>query len=100
MNLTRQLVATLAAVTVAVGGLAVPADAAVTRAATPTCVEADTWTSGAWHWARATNYCGVSKRFYFVWDRAVDGSCTTLHNNYYRDEGRLYQAAFRRFQDC
>jgi hypothetical protein len=78
MSLTRQLVATLAAATVVVGGLAGPAEATETRAAVPGCIYVSTWTSGAWTYARATNNCNNSYRFYFVWDRAVDGPCTTV----------------------
>jgi hypothetical protein len=100
MSLTRQLVATLAAATVVVGGLAGPAEATETRAAVPGCIYVSTWTSGAWTYARATNNCNSSYRFYFVWDRAVDGPCTTVSPGYWRQEGRLIQAAFRGFRDC
>ena len=73
---------------------------AAAQANTPACVDSDTWTSGVWNYAKATNWCGSSKRFYFRWDRAVDGDCTTLANGYQRTEGRLYQARFAGFTDC
>lgn len=89
----------LASVMASVGiiGMTTSAEAAV-----PTCVSTNTWTSGAWKWASAYNGCSSSpsQRFYFRWDRAADGGCTTLAFGRSRSEGRLYQARFAGLSSC
>lgn len=91
----RNLGVALVVASVGTLGLTIPAQAAV-----PSCVSTSTWSSGVWRWARASNGCSNSQRFYFRWDRAVDGDCNTLDPGWYRDEGRLYQARFAGLTSC
>ncbi len=66
----------------------------------PSCVERDTWGSGAQSYAKATNTCSSSKTFYFQWDWAVDGDCKTLKAGWERTEWRVRQANFRSLVNC
>jgi hypothetical protein len=70
------------------------------EAATPMCVSTSSWNSGIWNYAKATNNCSNNQRFYFRWDRAVDGPCSTYGPGGWREEGRLYQARFAGLSDC
>jgi hypothetical protein len=87
----------LASVMASVGIIGVTTSA---EAAVPTCVSTSTWNSGAWNWASAYNGCSSSQRFYFRWDRAVDGGCNTVAVGRSRSEGRLYQARFAGLSSC
>jgi hypothetical protein len=84
--------------TVLGGGTAMAAPAV--KGPVPGCVATDTWNDFPWTYAKATNNCGSAQRFYFLWDRAVDGGCTTLNPGWWRSEGRLAQARFAGLDSC
>jgi hypothetical protein len=88
------------ALVLATAGLGVGSPASAAQIATPTCVQTSTWDDFPWTYADATNRCSTSQRFYFRWDRAVDGGCNTLQVNWRRSEGRAYQARFAGLTDC
>lgn len=72
----------------------------VAQGPVPSCVATDAWDDFPWTYAKATNNCGSSQRFYFLWDRAVDGGCITLNSGWWRSEGRAYQARFAGLDSC
>lgn len=86
----------LGAVTLMVGGLTAPAQAANP----PNCVTATLWSASIYDYTRADNHCSSSQRFYFQWDYALDGWCSSLPSGYSRTESRGSQAIFRSFVSC
>lgn len=96
----RQKVLAVAAATLLALGGAVMAAGPANAASPGTCVQTGTWNDGVWKRASSTNRCTSTQRFYFRWDRAIDGGCSSLKVNYSRSEGRLYQARFAGLTNC
>jgi hypothetical protein len=97
MHLRKTLATTATALTLSTGGLIALAGPA---RATPICAGMSTWTSGTRSYVRVSNDCSYRIRFRVIWNRAFDGSCTTLDPGWYRTESRGRQASVERLKDC
>jgi hypothetical protein len=87
----------MASTGVLAGGLMVaPAQAATV----PSCVARGASVGIITTTAYATNGCGNARTFYFLWDRHVDGPCTTLQNGYTRTEKVAVTARFAGLSTC
>lgn len=80
--------------------LTILAVAPAEAASPPNCVSRSSWTDFPRAFAKARNGCDKKKTFYFMWDRAIDGGCTTYPVGGWQEEGRAYQARFAGLKNC
>ncbi|MEU8033513.1 hypothetical protein AB0C13_33640 [Streptomyces sp. NPDC049099] len=99
----RARAATVVLATGALTGMlgAVPASAAPARpAAVPSCITIKNTSSWVTTTTRVTNNCSQTYRYYFKWDRHVDGSCETYAPGHWHSETVAITARFAGLGSC
>ena len=96
----RRRVAIVAAGLFTLASTSVLVPTAAQAASPPSCVSVSTWGDTWTDYAQSYNGCSTTKRFYFQWDRDVDGPCHSDAPRAGWFESRWSVAQFRSLISC